>query len=178
MLDLSNLPLAWASHSHHSPASKPVNVATAFPSPRPLGPSCGHYRIPSKRYLLLAQNTTNSFSGRSSTTVKDYLLFSMKGATCSLRTDVLRIIHIAFCSQTNNVLEEMPPSSVETSLSTKGFLDYPVVLDFVLAGAYAFLPFVREGNLRPILRNGWIYCHLPLCFKSHPSTTLGTQSVG
>jgi hypothetical protein len=36
-LGLSNYPLAWASHSHRSPSSKPVNVATAFPSSRPLG---------------------------------------------------------------------------------------------------------------------------------------------
>ena len=73
----------------------------------------------------------------------------MKDAACSLRTDVLRIMHIAFCSQTDNVLEEMTPSSVETSLSTKGFLDYPVELDLVLPGAYAFLPFVREGTEEP-----------------------------
>jgi hypothetical protein len=63
-------------------------------------------------------------------------------------------MHIAFCSQTNNVLEEMPPSSVETSLATKGFLDYPVVLDFILAGPRAFLPFVREGNLQSMLMDG------------------------
>ena len=37
MLDLSNLPLAWVSHSHHSPISKPVNATTAFPSSHPLG---------------------------------------------------------------------------------------------------------------------------------------------
>jgi hypothetical protein len=97
----------------------------------------------------------------------------MKDATRSLRVDVLRIMHIAFCSQTNSVLEEMPPSSVETLLATNVFLDYPVVVVFYIRRPVRFSLFVREGTCNTS-RKGLVFYQLSLSFGSRPTAALRT----